>query len=67
VFFTQSDGRRSSDGLNRFGTRLLSETKIENLCLATLGHKYISWLDVAMDNAFAVGSIEGISNLDGKL
>ena len=53
-------------GCPRACGRNFSESKIENLGVATLGDEKIRGLDVAMDNAFGMSSIERVGNFDGE-
>ena len=41
-----------------------SQAKIEDFGLATLGHKYICGLDIAMNDAFGVRRVQRIGNLN---
>ena len=43
------------------------QTEVENFGVTTLGHEKICGLDVAMDDAFGVGGVEGIGNLDCQI
>ena len=55
--FILSTGTRGCD----FG-----QAEIQNLGMSTLGHKNVGRLDVAVDDAFGVGSIQRVGNLDGQ-
>ena len=44
----------------------LRQSKIEYLDLAPLGNKNIRWLDIAMNDAFAVGGVNGIGDLHSE-
>src|SRR4051812_24266199 len=46
---------------------MLGEAEVEHLHLALVGHEDIRRLDVAMDDAAAVGGVEGIGDLDAVL
>ena len=58
-------GRRNLAG--RTGRRRdLRQTKIQNLGVPALGHEDVRGLDVAVDDAFGVGGVECVGNLDGQ-
>ncbi len=42
------------------------QTEIENLGVAALGDKNVCRLNVAMDNAFGMGGVEGFGDFDAK-
>src|SRR5580704_2925147 len=44
----------------------LCQTKVENLSVATLGHKDVRGFDVAVDDTFGVCRIEGIGDFNGQ-
>jgi hypothetical protein len=44
----------------------LRKTEIQDLGPPTLGDKNVGRFDVAVDDAFAMGGIESIGNLDGQ-
>jgi hypothetical protein len=44
----------------------LRKTEIQDLGTPTLGDKNVGRFDVAVDDAFAMGGIESIGNLDGQ-
>ena len=46
--------------------RDLRQPKIQNLGVSALGDKDVGGLDVAVDDAFGVGCIECVGNLDGQ-
>jgi hypothetical protein len=46
--------------------RCFSQTKIENLGMATLGDEDVRGLDVPVDNAFGMCRIESIGDVDGN-
>ncbi len=46
--------------------RHFRQSEIQNLNVPTLGHKDIGRLDVAVDNAFCVRSVQSIGNLDSE-
>src|SRR5260221_1767928 len=43
------------------------QSKIENFGVAALSDENIGGLDVAMNNAFGVGSVERVGNVDGDV
>ena len=43
------------------------QPKVQNLRLATLGHENVRWLDVPMDYALRVGSVQRVGNLDRQV
>ncbi len=45
----------------------LGKAKIENFDGATLGDENVGGLDVAVDDAFFVGGVEGIGELDADV
>src|SRR4051812_3873839 len=53
-----------------YQTHLVHEfgkTEVQNLRLASLRHKDVCWLNVAVDDSLGVRGIEGVGNLDGQL
>ena len=46
--------------------RELRQPEIENLGVSAFGYKNIRWLDIAMDDALDVGSIQSIRNFNGQ-
>src|SRR6266851_9058104 len=46
--------------------RDLRQPEIEDLGVATLSHKNVSWFDVAVNYAFCVCCVECVRNLDGE-
>src|SRR5438105_4101079 len=46
--------------------RDLRQAEVENLGMAALGDENIGGFDVAVDDALAVGGIEGLCDLDGR-
>ncbi len=57
-------GAASRDGLADILRHQLRQTKIEDFSLAALGDKNIRGLDVAMNDALAVGGVEGIGDVN---
>jgi hypothetical protein len=53
----------AGDGLRK---HVLRQTEVENLGVPSLRDENVGRLDVAMNDAFAVSSIERIDNLDGN-
>ncbi len=45
----------------------LGEAKIENFDGATLGNENVGGLDVAVDDAFFVGGVEGVGELNAHV
>jgi len=45
------------------GSVSFGQAEVENLSVSALSHEKIRGLDVAMDDAFGVGGVEGIGNL----
>src|SRR5437870_3433530 len=54
-------GRWFSDSATE---RHLRQSEIENLGVSTLGDEDVSGLNIAVDNALAVGRIQSVGNLD---
>ena len=50
-----------------FGTDHLGESKVQNLHLPAFGDENVCGLDVAVNNALCMSSIERVSNLDGDV
>ena len=48
------------------GWRNLGQAEIKNLGVPTPGYKNVCRLDVSMDDAFGVGGIESVGNLDAE-
>ena len=44
--------------------RHLGQTEIEDLRGSARGHKYICWLDIAVDDALGMRRVEGFGNID---
>src|SRR5581483_4731068 len=44
-----------------------SQAEVENFGMPSLGHQNVCRLDVAMNDALAMGSIERIGDLDGQI
>jgi hypothetical protein len=44
----------------------LRQTEIQNLCVAAFGDEDVRGLDVAVDDAFRVSSVERVGNLSGQ-
>ena len=44
-----------------------SQAEIEHFGLAAARHKNIGWLDIAMNDAFCMGGIERVGNLDSEV
>src|SRR5580698_6441183 len=44
----------------------LGQTKVQNLGMSAFGDEDVRGLDIAMDDAFGVGRVERVRNLDGK-
>ena len=44
----------------------LRQSKVQNLGVATLGDENVRRLDVAVDDAFCVGCVKRVRNLDGE-
>ena len=47
--------------------RHLCQPKVENLGVAAFGYEDVGWLDVAVDDAFAVRGIQRICNFDAQI
>src|SRR4029077_9972872 len=43
------------------------QSEIEDLGVSALGHEEIRGLDIAMDDSFGVGGIEGVGDLDSQV
>ena len=52
--------------LHPSGGRNLGQAEIKNLGVPTPGYKNVCRLDVSMDDAFGVGGIESVGNLDAE-
>jgi hypothetical protein len=52
--------------LHPAGGRNLGQAEIKNLGVPTPGYKNVCWLDVPVDDAFGVGGVESVGNLDSK-
>ena len=50
----------------RTGLHHFRQTEVENLCVAALGDENVCRLDIAVDDAFGMGRIESIGNLDSQ-
>ena len=50
----------------RSGLDHLRQAEVENLCVSALGDENIGRLDIAVDDPFAMGRIQGVSDLDGQ-
>ncbi len=48
------------------GGRDLGQAKVEDFGVAAFGDEDVSGLDVAVDDAFGVGGVEGVGNFDGE-
>ena len=46
--------------------RHFRQPEIQNLGVSTLGHKNVGGLDVAVNDAFDVGGVQSVGNLDGQ-
>ncbi len=46
--------------------RELGEAEIENLGVTAIGHENVCGLDVAMDDAFGMGSVKRVGDLDAQ-
>ena len=42
------------------------EAEVENFCVAAFGDENVGGLDVAMDDVFLMGGVEGVGNFDGE-
>jgi hypothetical protein len=64
------EGKRQLSGLTVWSgiaqhRRNLSQAKVENLGMATLGHEEVGGLDVAMDDSRGMCRLKSVGNLDG--
>ena len=51
---------------SRLPTAHLGQSEIQNLGVSALGDEDVSGLDVAVDNAFGMGCVERIRNVDAE-
>src|SRR5437667_1528310 len=56
--------RRFYQSVNNWGH--FRQPEIQNLGVPTLGHKNVRGLDVAVNDAFDVGGVQSVGNLDGQ-
>ena len=64
LFFTVSAGVN----FNRRCIRCqLRQPEVQNLGLSLSGHEDIRWLDVAMDDAFSVGRVQPLGDLNSDI
>jgi hypothetical protein len=66
-----ADGGESIDGTGCTGESFaigdFGEAEVEDFGMAALGDENVCGFDVAMNDAFGVGSIEGVGNLNGEI
>src|ERR1700728_5451884 len=51
---------------SRSGLDHLCQAEVENLCVPALGNENVGRFDIAMDDPFAMGRIQRVSDLDGE-
>ena len=60
-------GERVADGGFGAGAGDFGEAEVENFCVAARGDENVGGLDVAVDDAFGVGGVESVGDVDGEV